>query len=188
MKRPLVQLNLRSSSSRSPAGSKAASLMSKSAMRHTVKVPGRGPPIRKPRMLPSLSRPRSEIAISVPRERLPARHGDQRFEALVVRQRAHARRDVDRVPARGQAILAVVEADDPVDALDADIERAAVLRDRLGVVPAPRRQRFAIGAKDRRHLGVDDAGRTRSGIGDAPAQPPALVAGRDELLAIGLHA
>ena len=55
----------------------------------------------------------------------------------------------DRLRAGQQAILAVIEADDPVDALDAHIECAAVLGNRLGVVPAARREGASIGAEHR---------------------------------------
>ena len=129
MKRPLVQLNLRSSSRRSPVGSRAASLMSKSAMRSH----------RKGARARAADQEAEDVAVLIEAalrdrdqragERLPARHGDQGFEALVVRQRAHTGWHLDRLPARVQAILAEVEAYDPVDALDADIKRVAVLCD-----------------------------------------------------------
>src|SRR5882762_1136426 len=63
---PLHRKKRRSSTSRSPDGSSAQSVMSKSSLRLIENSPGVGPPIRKARILPCGSSPRSEIAIRVP--------------------------------------------------------------------------------------------------------------------------
>src|SRR5712692_6005100 len=110
---------------------------------------------------------------------------DQGFEALVAGQRAHRRWQRDRPAAREQAVLAEIEPDDLMDALDPHIERAAVLGDRFGVEPAVLGERAAIGAEDRRHLGLGDAAGARPVVEDAAAQPPAVVAQGDEMRAIG---
>ena len=69
--------------------------------------------------------------------------------------------------------------------LDADIDPAAVLGERLGVVPAARRERPAIGAENRRHLGVGDARRRVAVVDDAGAQPVALVGQGEEAATAG---
>ena len=56
-----------------------------------------------------------------------------------------AGRHRDRLAAREQAVRAEIEADDPVDPLDAELDGAAVDRDRLGVVPAARRSGLPSG-------------------------------------------
>src|SRR5262249_30927111 len=112
----------------------------------------------------------------------------QGFEALVARQRAHAGRHRDRLPARGEAVLAVIEADDLIDALDADIERAVVLCDRFGIEPAAIGERSPIGAENWRHLGIGDAARPRPVVDDPAAPPPPLVAKRDEARAVSADA
>ena len=96
-------------------------------------------------MLPALSRPRSEIAISVPASGRPLGTKTSASMPLLAGSDAHRRRHRDRLAAREQAVLAVVEAHDLVHALDAHIERAAVLGERLGVVPAARRERRPSG-------------------------------------------
>jgi len=58
--------NFRSSKSRSPDGSSAASLMSYFCVRRMPKVAGALPPMIQLWMLPAASRPRSEIASSIP--------------------------------------------------------------------------------------------------------------------------
>ena len=111
-------------------------------------------------MLPAASRPRSEIAISVPASGWPFGGIDQAFDAAVGGQRLDGGRHADRLAAGAQAVAAVVEAQDFVGALDADIERAAVIGERFGVVPvAPRGDRPAVGPEDRRHFGVGDRDR-----------------------------
>ncbi len=133
-------------------------------------------------MLPALSRPRSEIAISVPANACRRRlgHEDQSLEPLVARQRTHARRHRDRLAAREQAVFAVVEAEDLVDALDPDIERTAIIRDR-SVSYQPR---SASGRPSAPRIGAISASamraRSRALVDDAAAQPPALVAQGDE--------
>ena len=147
---------------------------------------GLGPPIRKRRDIAGLveaalgnrdqrAGERQALAARTPGASMP----------LLVGSGPHAGRHRDRLPAREQAVLAVVEAHDLVDALDAHIERAAVLGERLGVVPAARRQRPAVGAEDRRHLGIRDADRPRALVDEAAAKPPALVGERDEMRAVG---
>src|SRR5262249_10290239 len=79
-----------------------------------------------------------------------------------------------------KALLAVIEADDLMDAFDAHIERAAVFRDRFRVIPTARRQRSPVGTQDRRHFGVRDAARPRALVDEATAKPAPLVASRDE--------
>src|SRR6516162_495265 len=160
--KPLLQLNRRSSSRTSPPGKSAASVMSKFELRLTAKLPGLAPPMRKPLVLPALSRPRSEIAISG-------------LDPPVGGQRAQSRRQRDRPAAGEKALLAVIEADNLMDAFDAHIERAAVFRDRFRVIPTARRQRSAVGTQDRRRFGVRDAARPRALVDDAAAKPPTLV-------------
>ena len=75
-----------------------------------------------------------------------------------------------------------------MDAFDAHIERATVLRDRFRVIPTSRRQRSPVRAEDRRHFGVRDAPRTRALVDDAAAKPPTLVAQGDEIGAIRRNA
>ncbi len=118
-------------------------------------------------------------------ERQPARHEREAFEPPVVRQLRDAGRHRDRLAARQQAVTPDIETHDAVHALDAEIDRAAILGDRLGVVPAARRERLAVGAEHRRHLGVRDPGRPRAVIDDAPAQPAALVGDGEEARAVG---
>src|SRR5262249_58773380 len=105
--------------------------------------------------------------------------------ALVGGRRARGGGPGGGLPAGGEAVPAVIEAHDLIDALDAHIERAAVLRDRFGIEPAAVGERPSIGAENRRHLGIDDAARPRPVVDDAAAQPPALVAERDEDRAVG---
>ena len=135
--------------------------MSKSSLRLTANAPGVGPPISKALILPA----RSSAALG---------EGDQRAgERLAGRHDARAPRcpcwrgRLDKAggtaigsPRASTPIAAEVEADDAMDALDADIEHVAVDGERLGVVPAARRQRPPVGAEHRRHHGVGDADRT----------------------------
>ena len=118
-------------------------------------------------------------------ERLaPSRDEDQCLDAPVAGPLLELGRNRDRLTARQQAVLAVVEAHDLVHPLDADIERAAVLGERFGVVPAPRRERLAVRTEDRRHLGVGDAGRPVAVVDDAAAQPAALVGDGEKTRAV----
>ncbi len=132
-------------------------------------------------ILPALSRPRSEIAISVPASARPLGTNTSASIPLLAGQRAQARRHWDRLAAGEQAVLAVIEAEDLVDPLDPDIERTAVLGDGFRVVPVADGERLAVRAQDRRHLGVGNVDRTRVVVDDAAAEPPALVAQRDEM-------
>src|SRR5205085_2972926 len=59
-----------------------------------------------------------------------------------------------------------------------------VLRDRLGVVPAARGERLAVGPKHGRHLGIGDADWARPLVNDAAAQPTALVGDGEKARAI----
>src|SRR5262249_4365003 len=173
--KPLLQLNLRSSSRTSPPGRSAASVTSKFELRLTVKLPGLAPPMRKPLVLPALSRPRSEIAISVPARGKPFGTNTRASIPLLGGQRAQSRRQRDRPAPGKKALLAVIKADDLMDAFDAHIERATVLRDRFRVIPTARRQRSPVGTQDRRHFSVRDAARPRALVDDAAAKPPTLV-------------
>ncbi len=121
-------------------------------------------------------------------QRRPFGREHQRLQALVGRERMQPGRDRDRLPAREQTILAVVEAHDLMDALDPHIERAAVLGDRFGVVPAAIDEGAAVGAEDRRHLRIGDAVRPGALIDDAAAQPPALVGQGNEMRAVSRDA
>ena len=156
MATPRVHEKRRSRISRSPRGVTAQSLTSNSSVRLTVKLPGVAPPIRKPRMLPAASSPRSEIAISVPASGCPfggtARHSRPLLFGSVLMPGGTA----IGWPRARRPSRPIVEAHDLVHALDADIERAAVLGERLGVVPAAPGERPAVRAEHRRHLGVGD--------------------------------
>src|SRR2546430_2636634 len=72
-------------------------------------------------------------------ERQALRNEDQGLNSLVGRQRAQSRRQRDRPAAGKEALLAVIEADDLMNSLDADIESATILCDRFGVIPTARR-------------------------------------------------
>ncbi len=101
-----------------------------------------------------------------------------------MRQRLDAGRHRDRHTARQQAVLAIVKAHDLVDALDSDIKHAAVLRERFRVEPAMRGERFAIAIEHRRGFDFGDAVEAAIAIQHAAAKPAALVAERNEMLAI----
>ena len=118
----------------------------------------------------------------------PARGEGERFEAAVVGQRRDAGRRRDDARAGADAELGKIESDDAIDPLDADIERAVLIGERLGVIPAARREGAAVGAEQRRHLGVGDADRTLALIDDAAGEPISLVGQRDEMGAVGGHA
>ena len=120
-------------------------------------------------------------------ERRTCRRHRQAFQALVVAEGLEIVRHLDRLAARGEAVAAIVEAQDLFDALDADIERAVGFGERFGIEPAARGQRLAVRPEDRRHLGVRDAGGLAVLIDDARAQPGAAVRERQEMAAVGLH-
>jgi len=155
-------------------------VMSKFELRLTAKLPGLAPPMRKPLAL----RDRDQRA----GKRQTLRNEHQGLNPPVGRQRAQSRRQRDRPAAGKKALLAVIEADDLMDAFDAHIERATVLRDRFRVIPPARRQRSPVGTQDRRHFGVRDAARPRALVDDAAAKPPTLVAQGDEMRAIRRNA
>jgi hypothetical protein len=75
-----------------------------------------------------------------------------------------------------------------MNALEAEVQRAAVLPHRLGVVPAAGGDRPAIGAEHRRHLDVVETHRCPIPIENAAAQPASLVGDGDEARAVGTHA
>src|SRR6202048_2969946 len=76
-----------------------------------------------------------------------------------------------------QAGLGIIEPDDLMNALDADIHHArAILRDRLRVIPAARREWPAVGTEHWRHLGVLDAGGPALIVENSPPPPPSLLA------------
>ncbi len=109
-------------------------------------------------------------------ERRRFRRRGEAFQALVVGEGRKIGRHRDRLTARTQTVAAIIEAHDLFDALDAGIEHAIItLRERLGVVPAVAGQWLAVGAEDRRHFGLGDAGRAAAAIDDAAAQPGTLV-------------
>src|SRR5262249_23563365 len=103
------------------------------------------------------------------------RNEHQGLDPPVGGQRAQSRRQRDRLAAGKKALLAVIEADDLMDAFDAHIERAAVLRDRFRVIPTARRPRSPVATQDRRNFSVRDAARSRALVDDAAAKPPTLV-------------
>src|SRR5262249_51500195 len=105
-------------------------------------------------------------------------------QSPVGRQRAQSRRQRDWPAAGKEALLAVIEADDLMNSLDADIEGATILCDRFRVIPTARRQRSPVRAQDRRHFGVRDAARPRALVEDAAAKPPTFVGQGDEMGAI----
>ena len=181
---PRSHENRRSSTNSSPLGVTAQSLTSNSSVRLSANVPPR-----------RADQKALEIALRVEAalgdgdqracERRALRRHGQALDALVVGQRLHAGRRRDRLSARAQAVLGVVEADDLVDALDCDVDHAVVLGERLGVVPAAPVERAAVGAEDRRDLGIGDRDWLAGAIDDAAAQPVALVVQRQEILAVG---
>src|SRR6266849_4483496 len=85
-------------------------------------------------------------------------------------------------------VFFVIEANDLMNALDADIECAAILRDGLGIIPSSLSKRRSVGSENRRHLGIGDANRPRSVVEDAASQPPSLVAQGDEMRAVRRNA
>ena len=119
-------------------------------------------------------------------ERRTGRRHRQAFQALVEFEGLKVGRHLDRYAARGEAILGVIEAHDFFHALDADIERAVGIRERLGVEPAARGERFAIGPEHRRHLGIGDGCRPAVVVHDTPTQPGAVVGQSQKMAAIGL--
>ena len=121
-------------------------------------------------------------------ERRACRRHRQAFEALVEGKVLKSAGTGNRLAARQQTVTAIIEAHDLLDALDADIEHAVGLRERLGVEPAARGQRLAVGPEHRRHLGVGDAGRLAVLVDDAAAQPGAVVGHRQKVAAVRLHA
>src|SRR5215813_3377978 len=112
------------------------------------------------------------------------RNENQGLDSPVGGQRAQSRRDGDRPAAGKQALLAVIEADDLMNSLDADIERATILRDRFRVIPTARRQRSPVRTQDRRHFGVRDAARPCALVENTAPKPPTFVGQGDELRAI----
>ena len=136
-------------------------------------------------MFLSSSSARSEIAISVPASGLCfgpiARHSMPRFAGNLAKAGGRG----SDLRARQQSVFRVVEFYDLVHALDADIERAVIVGERLGVEPSARGQRAPVGAEHRRHLGIGDPGWRSAAIDDAAAQPLRLVGQRDEIRAVG---
>src|SRR5262249_49094729 len=118
------------------------------------------------------------------RQRESVRNENKGLKALVARQRSNGARHGDGMAARQQAVLGIIEPNDLMNALDADVEHTAVLRDRFRIVPAARREWPAIGTEHRRHLGVPDAGGSALIVENAPSQPPSLVAYRNKVRAI----
>ena len=81
-----------------------------------------------------------------------------------------------------------VEPQDLVDALEPDIDQRAVERERLGIEPAARGDRLAVGTEHRRGLDVVEPGHLAALVDNAPGEPAALVADRDEALALCIKA
>src|SRR5262249_26695802 len=81
------------------------------------------------------------------------------LKALIEDERLEIRRHRNGFTARGEAVAPVVETHNLLDTLETDIERAPEFAERLGIEPAARRQRLAVGPKQRRHFRIDDPGR-----------------------------
>ena len=135
-------------------------------------------------MLPCASRPRSEIAISVPAKgRLFGTITSASIPLLLGSLRAAGGSGNDF--AKGaRKTFGEIEAQHLVDALDADIDQRAVERERLGIEPAARGDRLAVGTEHRRGLDVVEPGHLAALVDDAAGEPAALVADRDEALAL----
>ena len=84
--------------------------------------------------------------------------------------------------------LGEIEAQYLVDAFETDIDQRAVERERLGIEPAARGDRLAVGTEHRRGLDVVEPGHLAALVDDAPGEPAALVADRDEALALCIKA
>src|SRR5205823_6677638 len=70
----------------------------------------------------------------------------------------------------------------------ADIDQRAVERERLGIEPAARDDRLAVRTEHRRSLDIVEPGHLAALVDDAPREPAALVADRDEALALFIKA
>src|SRR6185503_8549375 len=79
----------------------------------------------------------------------------------------------------------IVEAHDLIHALNADIQDAAVLGERLRVEPTLQRERQTVGPEHRRQLKFGNSRWTRSLVDDFPTQPAPPVADGNEAGAIG---
>src|SRR5262249_22656391 len=71
-----------------------------------------------------------------------------------------------------------------IDALEPDIDERAVERERFRIIPAARDDRLAVGAEQRRRLDIVEPDHLPPTIDDAAGEPAALVADRDEALAL----
>ena len=138
-------------------------------------------------MLPCASRPRSEIAISVPASGRPFGTTTSASMPLVVGQLARRRRQRHDFAKGARKTLGKIEAQHLVDALETDIDQRAVERERLGIEPAARGDRLAVGTEHRRGLDVVEPGHLAALVDDAAGEPAALVADRDEALALGIE-
>jgi hypothetical protein len=87
---------------------------------------------------------------------------------------------------RTQAVAPVVKAYDLLYPLDANVKRAVAFGEGLGIVPATRAERLAVGVKDRRDFGLGNAHRFSVTIGNAATQPGAVIGNRDEVTAVRL--
>src|SRR5207244_3863137 len=81
-----------------------------------------------------------------------------------------------------------IEAQYLIDAFEADIDQRAVERERLGIEPAARGDRLAVGTEHRRSLDVVEPGHLAALVDDAPREPAALVADGDEAFALCIKA
>ena len=89
---------------------------------------------------------------------------------------------------RGDAAAAEIELQDAVGALDADIERHAVDRERLAVEQLFGGDRLAVAAEHRRRPHVSEACQRFAAVGDAAGEPVALVVHGDETFALRVDA
>ena len=80
--------------------------------------------------------------------------------------------------------MPVIEAEDLIFALDADVQDASVPCHRFGV---PSAGAFAVGAQSRRHFGIADRCGMVFLVDDAAAQPIALVGKREKVRSIRLN-
>jgi hypothetical protein len=138
--------------------------------------------------LPALSRLCSGDDNEIAGQRGAFRRRGQAFQALVECEALEIGRHRDRFAARGKTVAAEIEAHDLLDALDADIEHAVgIFGERFNIEPAARGERLAVGAEDRRHLGIGEARGLAVLVDDAGAQPGAVVGDAEEVGAVAIH-
>src|SRR5258708_39186126 len=120
-------------------------------------------------------------------ERKTLRHEHQRFQPLVERQLLPRRRHRKSLAARARKTLRKIETQHLVDALDPDVDKGSIERDRFRIEPAARGERPAVGPQPRRGPDVVEPGHLAPLIEDAPGEPGPVIAEGNKTLAFGIQ-